>query len=423
VNEINDLKLRIGYGVTGQQDLGLDYYYLPTYTWTRDDAHAYYPVLNGGTSNPLYVATDANGNAVYKTARPGVYNTDLTWEKTYTSNIGLDYAFLNNRINGSIDYYHRRTKDLLSSVNVSAGSNFKNQMMGNIGSLYNQGVEFAINAVIIDRKNFKWDFGYNVAWNENKITQLLSDDPDYFVGTGGISSGTGNTIQCHKVGESANSFLVYETKQLTDENGNTRWYVVDRNGDGQINQSDKYIYHNPVAPVTMGLQTKFQFYGFDLGLTMRANIGNYVYNDVLAGNLQWVETDKVFQNQNGGYHSVLATAFNCYYSDMMRNNQMGVISTEGKIISTAVDSKGQGTFSEWYGSDFFVENASFLRIDNITLGYSFAEPKIQGRVYVTISNPCVFSKYKGLDPEVSGGIDNNIYPRSMTSVVGVSLNF
>lgn len=423
VNEINDLKLRIGYGVTGQQDLGLDYYYLPTYTWTRDDAHAYYPVLNGGTSNPLYVATDANGNAVYKTARPGVYNTDLTWEKTYTSNIGLDYAFLNNRINGSFDYYHRRTKDLLSSVNVSAGSNFKNQMMGNIGSLYNQGVEFAINAVIIDRKNFKWDFGYNVAWNENKITQLLSDDPDYFVGTGGISSGTGNTIQCHKVGESANSFLVYETKQLTDENGNTRWYVVDRNGDGQINQSDKYIYHNPVAPVTMGLQTKFQFYGFDLGLTMRANIGNYVYNDVLAGNLQWVETDKVFQNQNGGYHSVLATAFNCYYSDMMRNNQMGVISTEGKIISTAVDSKGQGTFSEWYGSDFFVENASFLRIDNITLGYSFAEPKIQGRVYVTISNPCVFSKYKGLDPEVSGGIDNNIYPRSMTSVVGVSLNF
>ena len=382
--------------------------------------------MDGGENNPLYAGKDANGNAVYQTSRPGVYNADLTWEKTYTSNIGIDFAFLNNRINGNIDYYHRRTKDLLSTVNVSAGSNFKNQMLGNIGSLYNQGVEFAINAVLVDRKNFKWDLGYNVAWNQNKITQLLSDDPDYFVPTGGISSGTGNTIQAHKVGEAAYSFLVYETKVMTDEDGVTRHYFVDRNKDGQINDNDKYIYHNPAAPVTMGLQTKFQFYGFDLGITLRSNIGNYVYNDVLAGNLQWVEADKVYQNQNGGYHSVLTSAFTCYYGDNMRSDDIRtyVWNDATQAYEVGTDSKGALVKnSNWYASDFFVEKASFLRIDNITLGYSFNKTKVQGRAYVTVSNPCVISNYKGLDPEVSGGIDNNIYPRSMTTIMGISLQF
>ncbi len=422
VNAINDLKLRLGYGITGQQNLGVDYYYLPTYTIAQD--HAYYPVLDGGVTNPLYAGVDANGNAVYYTSRPGVYNTDLTWEKTYTSNIGIDFAFLNNRINGNIDYYHRRTKDLLSTVNVSAGSNFKNQMLGNIGSLYNQGIEFAINAVLVDTKNFKWDLGYNVAWNQNKITQLLSDDEDYFVPVGGISSGTGNTIQAHKVGEAAYSFLVYETKKITDEQGVTRHYFVDRNQDGQINDNDKYIYHSPAAPVTMGLQTKFQFYGFDLGITMRANIGNYVYNDVLAGNLQWVEADKVFQNQNGGYHSVLQSAFNCYYGDNLRSDDIRtyVWNKETQAYEVGVEKGALVKNSNWYASDFFVEKASFLRIDNITLGYSFNKT-VQGRAYITVSNPCVFSAYKGLDPEVGGGIDNNIYPRSMTTVMGVSLQF
>ncbi len=423
VHWVNDLKLRLGYGITGQQNLGVDYYYLPTYTTSQD--HAYYPVLAGGTDNPLYAGTDANGNPVYNTSRPGVYNTDLTWEKTYTSNIGIDFAFLNNRINGNIDYYHRRTRDLLSTVNVSAGSNFKNQMLGNIGSLYNQGIEFAINAVLVDKKNFKWDLGYNVAWNENKISKLLSDDPDYFVPVGGISSGTGNPIQAHKVGEAAYSFLVYETKTMTDENGVVSHYFVDRNKDGQINDKDKYIYHNPAAPVTMGLQTKFQFYGFDLGITLRANIGNYVYNDVLAGNLQWVEPDKVYQNQNGGYHSVLKSAFSCYYEDNMRSDDIRtyVWNDATQAYEVGVDKDGKIVKnSNWYASDFFVERASFLRIDNITLGYSFNKT-VQGRAYVTVSNPCVFSKYKGLDPEVGGGIDNNIYPRSMTTVMGITLQF
>ena len=212
---------------------------------------------------------------------------------------------------------------------------------------------------------------------------------------------------------------------MTDENGVTRHYFVDRNKDGQINDNDKYIYHTPAAPVTMGLQTKFQFYGFDLGITLRANIGNYVYNDVLAGNLQWVEADKVYQNQNGGYHSVLKSAFNCYYGDNMRSDDIRtyVWNNETQEYEVGVDSKGALVKnSNWFASDFFVENASFLRIDNITLGYSFNKV-VQGRAYVTVSNPCVISSYKGLDPEVGGGIDNNIYPRSMTTVVGISLQF
>ena len=161
----------------------------------------------------------------------------------------------------------------------------------------------------------------------------------------------------------------------------------------------------------MGFQTKFQFYGFDLGISLRSNIGNYVYNDVLAGNLMWIEPDKVYQNQSGGYHGLLRSAFDTYWNKGMKSDAI------------YTDPAGTSKFSEWYRCDYFVENASFLRIDNITLGYSFAKSKISGRAYVTVQNPCVFSGYSGLDPEVWGGIDNNIYPRSMTALVGVSLQF
>ena len=159
----------------------------------------------------------------------------------------------------------------------------------------------------------------------------------------------------------------------------------------------------------MGFQTKFQFYGFDLGISLRSNIGNYVYNDVLAANLQYAEKEKLYRN---GYHNLLKSAFDTYYNVGMKSNQV-YKDAEGKDAS----------FSDWYRLDYFVENASFLRIDNITLGYSFKRPKISGRAYITIQNPCVFSKYSGLDPEVFGGIDNNIYPRSMTSLLGLSLQF
>lgn len=409
-NVVSDLKLRLGYGITGQQEINQgDYPYLATYTIAQE--HAYYPI--GGEScyviddfgNPV---TDAEGKYVYTSYRPNAYNRDLTWEKTTTYNAGIDYGFLNGRVTGAIDYYFRQTDDLLNTIPVAVGTNFRNKVISNVGSLTNQGVEFSINAVAVDTKNFKWDLGYNVTYNENKITKLNTGEDQTPIPTGGISCGTGNTIQRHAVGYAANSFYVYETAKATNDKGETFYYVVDRSGDGKISEDDQYYYHSPNAPVTMGFQTKFQFFGFDLGISLRANIGNYVYNDVLATNLQYCEASNLYRN---GYHNLLRNAYDTYYNVGMKSDRV------------FANENGMGKFSEWYRLDYFVENASFMRIDNITLGYSFQKPKISGRAYLTVQNPCVISKYSGLDPEVFGGIDNNIYPRSMTSLIGLSLQF
>ena len=412
---LNDFKLRLGYGITGQQDIGYDYYYMPTYTISQ--VHAYYPV--GATNVVDGNLVDADGRVLYYSYRPGAYNPDLTWEKTTTYNAGIDLAFLNNRINMTLDYYYRNTTDLINTVNVPAGTNFKNRVVSNVGSLRNQGVEFAINTVAIDRKNFKWDLGFNATWNDNEITSLFGSEnnPDYNIASGGISSGQNNYVTYHHTGNAASSFWVYETQYLADADGNYAYYIIDRNKDGQINNADKYYYKSPDAKVMLGLQSKWQFYGFDLGITLRAHLGNYVYNDVLASNLQWVESGKVYTTQNGGYHGVLTNAYELYWKDGFQSNALKAL-LYNEDGSTTVD-----TSSEWYFSDRFVENASFLRIDNITLGYTFNKPAIQARVFATVSNPCVFTKYSGLDPEVYGGIDNNIYPRSMTTIIGVSLHF
>ena len=411
VNEINDLKLRLGYGITGQQEIGLgDYPYLATYTISQD--HAYYPI--GGESNILKdelgnPILDADGNQMYTTYRPNAFNKYLTWEKTTTYNAGIDFGVLNNRISGSIDYYFRQTDDLLNTIPVAVGTNFRNKVISNVGSLTNQGVEFSINAVAVDKKNFKWDLGFNITYNENKITKLNTGEDQTPIPTGGISCGTGNTIQRHAVGYAASSFYVYEAQQGIRDNGEKYWYVVDRNEDGKIAEDDQYYYKSPSAPITMGFQTKFQFHGFDLGISLRSNVGNYVYNDVLASNLQYADPTNLYRN---GYHNLMKTAFNTYYNEGMKSN-----------VIYKDEAGTKAGFSEWYRLDYFVENASFLRIDNITLGYSFKADKISGRAYLTVQNPCVISGYSGLDPEVFGGIDNNMYPRSMTSLVGLSIQF
>jgi iron complex outermembrane receptor protein len=211
------------------------------------------------------------------------------------------------------------------------------------------------------------------------------------------------------VGYAASSFYVYETQKGYTSEGKPFYFVVDRNGDKVINAADKYIYKDANADVTLGLQSKMQFYNFDFSFSLRASIGNYVYNDVLANNLQWVESAKVYQAQNGGYHGLPKSAYNTYWIDGMKSDGM-------------YDQYGN-KFSEWFMCDYFVENASFLRCDNITLGYTFDKPNIKARIYATVQNPFVITGYKGLDPEVFGGIDNNIYPRSMTSLIGVSMQF
>ena len=420
VNWLNDWKLRLGYGITGQQEIGGDYPYLALYTNTKNYS-VYYPVgdTNYATENKSletvypedgqYVV-DNNGNVLYYSYRPEAYNRNLTWEKTTTYNVGMDFAFLNNRISGSIDYYYRLTEDLLNTINVPAGTNFRNRVISNVGSLSNQGVEFSLNAVVLDYgKKFKWDLGYNVTYNQNKIIALNTTGENTPIPTGGISSGVGNTVQQHAVGQPTSSFYVYETKSAVRENGEKYWYVVDRDGNGSIEEMDKYYYHSPTAPVTMGFQMKFQFYDFDLGMSFRANIGNYVYNDVKAANLQ--NLTRANFNKNNYVQGLLRECFTTYYVDNMRSDA---------IYS---DEAGTKAWDKWYATDYFVENATFLRCDNITLGWSFQRPKLSGRVFATVSNPFVISRYSGLDPEVFGGIDNNIYPRSMTTVLGVNLQF
>ena len=421
VNSINDLKLRLGYGITGQQDGIGDYSYMPTYSQTTGHT-SYYPVggENYATENndaeTVEKVVDSEGNTLYISDRPNSFNPNLTWEKTTTYNIGLDFAFLNNRISGSLDYYFRNTTDLLNNVNVAMGTNFRKRVMSNIGSLHNQGLEFAINAVVLDYgKRFKWDLGYNVTWNQNRITKINGEET-MIEGTGYGGGGLGGkSITKYAVDQPTNVFYLYEAKKGVREDGTQYWYIVDQQkegeeGYGKIDEQDKVFKHSPVAPVMMGFQTKFQFYNFDLGISFRANIGNYVFNNVVASRLQNVAAGNLARD---GYYKNLPTdVFNTYYVD---GYNMTIYDAEGKNIIGNAD---------YDITDRFLENASFLRCDNITLGYSFAKNKISGRAFCTVSNPFVITKYSGLDPEIgTGGVDNSIYPRSMTTVLGINLQF
>lgn len=376
VEWLSDLKLRLGYGITGQQNIGSDYPTLATYIQNKD--YAYYPIVGNGI-----------------TYRPGAYNPDLKWEETTTYNAGVDFGFLNGRFTGSVDYYFRKTDDLINSVYVAAGTNFKNKVLSNIGSLENSGVEFSVNAKVIQERDWRWELGYNITYNKNEITKLTSGDSEgYYVPTGGISSGTGNTIQAHAVGHAASSFYVYQ--QVYGEDGKPlENEYVDRNGDGIINDKDRYFYKKPTADVLMGLTSKLIYKNWDFNFSLRASFNNYVYNDVEAGNSNCKSTV-------------------IYSFDALSNRPKMVL---------ANNFQGVGNY---YMSDYYVQNASFLKCDNITLGYSFDKlfgKNISGRVYATVQNVFTITDYKGLDPEINGGIDNSIYPRPLVSLLGLSLNF
>ena len=421
VNWINDFKLRLGYGITGQQDGIGDYSYMATYGQTKGHT-SYYPVggenfaTEDNDANIVDMVVDRNGDTLFISDRPEAYEPKLTWEKTTTYNAGLDFAFLNNRISGSLDYYFRKTTDLLNDAYVPLGTNFRTHVKRNIGALQNQGLEFSINAVILDYgKKFKWDFGYNVTWNQNKLTKLNSEDTMIDGGGSGGDGLGGKSITKYAVGHPIDVFYLYEAKKGTREDGSQYWYIVDQQiegeeGFGKIDEQDKVFRHNPVAPVSMGFQMKFQFYNFDLGMSFRANIGNYVFNNVIASRLQNVAAGNLARD--GYYKNLPVDVFNTYYVD----GYNGTIYDEAgsSIIGNA----------DYSITTRFLENASFLRCDNITLGYSFTKNKVSGRAYCTVSNPFVITKYSGLDPEVGlGGVDNSIYPRSMTTIIGINLQF
>ena len=381
VGWISDLKLRLSYGKTGQQDGIGDYNYFAIYS------------MNTGVGS--YYDVTGNGSL----ARPVAYDPNLKWETTDTYNVGVDFGAWNQRFTVGVDVYYRKTTDLLNESDMAAGTNFKNRVMTNIGSMENKGVEVTLGLKPIQTDNWYWTIDYNFTYNKNKITELTGDGQP--VATGGIGGGTGVYAQAHAVDHPANSFYVYQ--QVYDKAGKPiEGLVVDRNGDGVITESDKYFYKSPMAPVTMGLSSRLEYKGWDLGFALRASIGNYVFNNLMSGNVN-MSAAELYSGGNNFYGNrpVAALDYNWQTYDL-----------EAKL------------------SDHWVQNGSFLKCDNITLGYSFDKlfkggsyKGIAGRIYATASNVFCITKYKGIDPEVFGGIDNNLYPRPLSFILGLNLNF
>jgi iron complex outermembrane receptor protein len=371
VKVLTDLKLRIGWGITGQQDIGNDYPAQATYI-TASPGNFY--MINGE-----YIPT----------LRPSAYDPDIKWEETTTQNIGLDFGFADNRITGSFDLYKRVTDDLLNTVNVPSGSNFSNTLLTNVGSLENKGAEVSLNLVPISKEDMYLSLGFNVGYNVNKITKLnFTDDPNYAIYYGDAFNGQ---KQITKVGYPAKSFFV--NQQVYDANGNPiEGVYVDLSGEGGTvngDNADKYINHNPAPDYLMGFSLRFTYKDFDFSGSSRASIGNYVFNQIAAG----ASYDQMYAN---GYW----------------NNEPTSLSKTNFV-------KRQQT------SDYFLENASFFKLDNLSAGYKFDNivNKLNMRVSFTVQNVLTVTKYTGLDPEVNGGIDNNFYPRPRTFMLGVSISY
>ena len=364
---LNDLKLRLGWGQTGQQDVGSTNNYLPTYS--QSETTVLYPNGFYGWFNPFF---------------PNAINPDLKWETTTTWNVGLDYGFMNNRISGAIEWYYRKTTDLLSWNAVPAGSATSNYLNQNIGDLENLGVEFSILAKPIVTQDFVWSLSYNVAWNKNKITRLNSNESVYSTGPG-VSMGA--TVMANAVGYPASSFYLYQ--QVYDQAGKPiEGVYVDQNGDGIIDDNDRVFHHSKNPKVTMTFGSQFRYKQWDLGFNLRASIGNYVYNNVEASN--------------------------GYYDRMLTYGLHNLVALDNYFES-------QQSFS-----DYYVRNASFLRCDNITLGYTWdnlLKERLRLRLFAGVQNPFVITKYNGVDPELSSGVDSSPYPRSTTYSLGLVATF
>lgn len=376
--DISDMKLRFGWGITGQQD-GIGYYtYLPVYS--RSNSTAQYQF----------------GSTFYSFLRPGAYDKDLKWETTTTTNIGLDFGFLNNRISGSVDIYQKKTKDLLSVIPVAPGSNFDIQLLTNVGNMENKGIEVSLNTVPVKNRDITWEFGGNFTYNKSKITNLLKQpDPNFKgVDVSGISGGTGNNIGKFSVGYAPYSFYVYKQIYESGTNKPIEGLYEDINRDGVVDASDRYLYKKPAPDFLLGLNTQVSYKKFSLGLAGHGSFGNYLYNNF---------------NSN---HAVLRAI----------KNPLNFISNAG------VNYRESGFANNQFISDYYIENASFFRLDNINLGYNFGKVwrnKANLRLSASVQNVLVITKYKGLDPENANdtGVDNNIYPRPRVFSFGANLDF
>jgi len=384
-DRFNYLKLRLGYGVTGQENLGEK----DPLSGQRNisNFYAYLPQYTEGFENATYQF----GDSLIVTQRPEGYDANIKWEETTTYNLGLDFSIIKDRLSGSVDFYQRNTKDLLNRIPVPAGSNLTNFITTNIGNMENKGVELLLNLRPVDTKDFTWDFSVNGAYNRNEITKLTTSDDPTYVGilTGGIAGGVGSNIQIHSVGFAPSSFYVNE--QVYNEDGSLlEGEFVDRDNDGVVN--DLYRLEKPAADFTFGITSNLNYKNIGFSFGARSLIGNYVYNNVQT---------------SIGYIERMVTSGN-----VLQNVHQSAVDLE-------VYNQGNLTFS-----DHFIEDAKFFRIDHVTLSYSLADMVGYGLgVYFTVQNPAVFTNYTGLDPETDNGIDNNLYPRPRTFVFGVSAKF
>jgi iron complex outermembrane receptor protein len=374
---LSHLKLRLSYGITGQQSIGQgNYPYLARYTYNIQGA--YYLM----------------GNTYYRTLRPEGYDANIKWEETSTYNIGLDFGFLDDRLYGYLDVYMRETKDLINEIPVPAGTNLTDRILTNIGNLENKGIELSIFGKAIAKPDMSWDIGVNFTYNKNEITKLTASDDTTYLGyaVGGISGGVGNTVQMHSVGHPAFSFFVYEQVYGTDGKPIQGMYV-DRNEDGVITDDDRYHYKDPNPDFIIGLSSTFVWKDLDFSFSGRLYLGNYIYNNV--------------ESENANYERLYRP--------------------EGPYLSNINSEVTQTEFENpQYLSDFYIQDGSFFKMDYMTLGYNFNKlwtEKLNLRLTFTVNNAFVITKYRGIDPEIFLGIDNNVYPRPRAYVLGVNLTF
>ena len=366
----DELKLRAGYGEVGNVNGLGDYRFLTQYVGSQSTANYQF------------------GSSFYQTYRPEPINTELRWEVGRTTNIGLDYAILDGKLSGSVNAYMKETKNLIASSSVDPFTNFGNRIDANIGDMENKGIELSFDYTPIQNENFEWSINYNISFNDNKVTRLPFDQA-----VGGISGGVGNNIQTHTEGQTPYSFLVYQ--QVYDASGAAiEGVYVDRNGDDIINDDDRYIKESPFADVIMGFNTNLKYKNWDLSVISRANFGNYAYNNVAS--------NAVFSQAIGNSGGFLRNI----HSDYLYTGFMDY--TETSLLS-----------------DHYVQEASFFKIDNITLGYTLkdAYKDTDIRFYGSAQNVLTVTNYEGLDPEIYGGIDNNFYPRPRSFVFGVNIDF
>ena len=404
VKEISMLKIRAGYGVTGQQDGIGDYAYIGNYF--------------EGATNAQY----AFGGQYYTVFRPAGYDANLKWETTSSINIGLDFGLYKDRFSGSIDVYRKSTSDLLATVAVPAGTNFTNQILTNVGGMQNQGIEVSLNTGLIAKKNMRLDWMVNFTRNYNEVTKLsqIEDPNSPGILVGGIAGGIGNQVLIHQVGQPTFTYFVYEQQYEQDGslievgqqasidmngdgtiNTSDKWKdtnaFVDRNNDGIINVKDRY-YAGQVAPkFFMGTALNFQYGKWNAGVSMRSEIGATIYNNIHSNSATFSAID--------GTKKYLSNISSLFYEDEVQKT------TTNQLLS-----------------DHYLERADFLRIDNISVGYNFGKlgftkDKVGVNVGFSVQNVFVFTKYSGQDPEVGGGVDNNFYPRPRVYTLNLNFDF